>query len=90
LDKRYQQCSFASLNQQVGKTLILVQSVICKTMNKQTILAAVNALPEEIELDELVEHLVLIQKLEKGREQSRNNQTVSQEEVKQLVKAWFK
>ena len=59
-------------------------------MNKQTILAAVNALPEEIELDELVEHLVLIQKLEKGREQSRNNQTVSQEEVKQLVKAWFK
>ena len=59
-------------------------------MNKQTILAVVNALPEEIELDELVERLILIEKIEKGREQSRTNQTVAHEEVKQLVKTWFK
>ena len=59
-------------------------------MNKQTILAAVNTLPDEIQLDELVERLLLVEKIEKGREQSRNGQTVSQEEVEQLVKTWFK
>jgi parvulin-like peptidyl-prolyl isomerase len=59
-------------------------------MNKQTVLDAVNALPEEIELDELIERLIFIEKIEKGREQSRNGETVSQEEVKQIVRTWFK
>lgn len=59
-------------------------------MNKQTVLATVNALPEEFEMDELIERLLLIEKIEKGREQSRNGQTISHEEVKQLVKTWFK
>ncbi|UYZ64573.1 hypothetical protein [Hymenobacter weizhouensis] len=59
-------------------------------MNKQTVLAAVNALPEEIELDDLVERLLLIEKIEKGREQSRKGETVSHEEVKSLVQTWFK
>lgn len=59
-------------------------------MTKATILAAVNALPDQIDFDELLERLILIEKIEKGREQSRLGQTVSQEEVKQLVKTWFK
>ena len=41
-------------------------------------------------MDELIDRLLLIQKIEKVREQSRNNQTYSQEEVKQLVKTWSK
>ncbi len=59
-------------------------------MTKETILAAVQALPEQISLNELIERLILVEKIEKGREQSRLGQTVSQEEVKQLVKTWFK
>ncbi len=59
-------------------------------MTKETILAAVQALPEQISLDELIERLILVEKIEKGREQSRLGQVVGQEEVKQLVKTWFK
>lgn len=59
-------------------------------MNKEVVLAAVNALPDTIELEELIDRLILLEKIEQGREQSRLGQTVSQEEVKQLVKTWFK
>ncbi|WP_310391631.1 hypothetical protein [Hymenobacter sp.] len=59
-------------------------------MNKEILFTAADQLPDNFELDELIDCLLLIQKIEKGREQSRNNQTHSQEEVKQLVKTWFK
>ncbi len=59
-------------------------------MSKETLLTAADQLPDHFELDELIDRLLLIQKIEKGREQSRNNQTYSQEEVKQLVKTWSK
>ena len=59
-------------------------------MTKETILAAVQAMPEPIEFNELMERLILIEKIEQGREQSRLGQTVSHEEVKQRVKTWFK
>ncbi|MGI4738253.1 MAG: hypothetical protein ACRYG7_24050 [Janthinobacterium lividum] len=59
-------------------------------MTKETILAAVRALSEQISLDELIERLLLVEKIEKGREQSRLRQMVSQQEVTQLVKTWFK
>ncbi|RZK28387.1 MAG: hypothetical protein EOO61_22115 [Hymenobacter sp.] len=59
-------------------------------MSKEAILAAVHALPETIELDELIDRLILLEKIEQGREQSRLGQTVAHEDVKQLAKSWFK
>ena len=59
-------------------------------MNKEILFTAADQLPDNFELDELIDRLLLIQTIEKGREQSRNNQTYSQEEVKQMVKTWFK
>ncbi len=59
-------------------------------MTKETILAAVQALPEHISLDGLIERLILVEKIEKGREQSCLGQVVGQEKVKQLVKTWRK
>ena len=61
-----------------------------EAMSKETLLAAADRLPDHFELDELIDRLLLIQKIEKGREQSRNDQTHPQEEVKQLAKTWFK
>ena len=59
-------------------------------MNKQTVLAAVNALPDEIELEELIERLIFIAKVEEGMRQSENDETISHEEMKRLVKMWGK
>lgn len=63
---------------------------IYAAMSKETLFTAADQLPDHFELDDLIDRLLLIEKIEKGREQSRNNQTYTQEEVKQMVKTWFK
>ncbi|GAB3636240.1 hypothetical protein GCM10027422_18300 [Hymenobacter arcticus] len=59
-------------------------------MTKETILAAVNALPDQVTLDELIERLIFIEKIEEGRRQSEAGETISQEEVRRQVQSWFK
>lgn len=59
-------------------------------MNKETILAALNELPAQVTLDEVIERLVFIEKVEEGLRQSNAGHTISQEEVKKLAKSWSK
>ena len=59
-------------------------------MTKDTILAAVNAMPNEVELEVLLERLVFMAKVEEGLKQSHNRQTVAHEEVKKMVQTWSK
>lgn len=62
-------------------------------MSKETILAAINALPEDIkasELEETLERLVFMAKVEEGVRQSEKDQTISQEALLQLVQTWEK
>lgn len=54
-------------------------------MSKDTILAVVNAMPDEIELEALLEHLIFMAKVEEGIRQSERGQTVSHEDVKKLA-----
>lgn len=46
-------------------------------------------LPEEFSLDDLVEHLILVQKLEKGIKDSEEGKVISDEELDQEVNKWF-
>lgn len=39
-------------------------------------------MPEQFNIDELIERLLFIQKVEKGLEQSKSNQVISIEELK--------
>lgn len=66
------------------------ESQVSGSLTKEILFTAADQLPDRFDLDELIDRLLLIQQIEKGREQSRNNQIHSQEEVKQLVKTWFK
>ena len=59
-------------------------------MSKDTILAAVNAMPDEIELEPLLERLIFMAKVEEGIRQSERGQTVSHEDVKKLAQTWSK
>ncbi|MCF6240278.1 MAG: hypothetical protein L3J74_02905 [Bacteroidales bacterium] len=47
-------------------------------------------LPEEFSIDELIEHLLLIDKIQKGNLQSENNMVVSNEQMEKEIKKWFK
>lgn len=59
-------------------------------MRKDKVLDTVNALPVEFELEELIEKLIFIEKVEKGLAQLDEGKTQSHEEVKQIVKKWRK
>lgn len=57
-------------------------------MSKDAILAAVNAMPDEIELEPLLERLIFMAKVEKGIRQSERGQTVSHGNVKKIAQTW--
>lgn len=46
-------------------------------------------LPEEFSLDEFVEQLILIQKIEKRLKESENNNVISEEDLDKEVEKWF-
>lgn len=46
-------------------------------------------LPEEFSLDEFVEQLILIQKIEKGLKDSKDNNVISEEDLDKEVDKWF-
>lgn len=59
-------------------------------MNKNKLIETINDLPQEFELDVLVEKLLFIEKVEKGLEQSEKGETVSHADVKKMVDGWRK
>ncbi|MDJ0367951.1 hypothetical protein QMK33_22650 [Hymenobacter sp. H14-R3] len=59
-------------------------------MTKETILAAVNALPDHVTLDELIERLIFIEKIEEGFAAIEHGESQTHEEVVKLVQSWQK
>jgi len=60
--------------------------MVTKTILKQQL----EKFPEEFSIDELVERLILIEKINKGIEQSKNNQVISDEQLDKEIEEWFK
>ena len=58
-------------------------------MSKATILAAVNAMPDDVPMEVLLE-LVFMAKVKEGLKQSHNGQVMAHDEVKKMVRAWSK
>lgn len=59
-------------------------------MTKEKVIDSIKELPEQFELDVLLEKLLFIEKVEKGLEQVKKGEVVSHEEVKQMVDKWRK
>lgn len=60
-------------------------------MKRKKILEVINELPEEFNVDDFIERLILISKLEAGLEQDKAGQTLPLEKVvKQFRKKWRK
>ena len=54
-------------------------------MKRNKVLEAVKELPQEFELDELIERLVFVEKVEKGLKQLDEGDTQTHEEAKKVV-----
>ena len=67
------------------KFLILVKTM---NMKREKVIDTVNELPQEFELEELLEKLVFVEKVESGLKQLESGQVISHERVKEIVKKW--
>ena len=59
-------------------------------LSKKTVLETVNSLPDNFSLEDVIDKLLLIQKVELGLSQSMQNKVVSNEEAKEKLSKWFK
>jgi predicted transcriptional regulator len=59
-------------------------------MQKSTILHTLNELPNKFNLDDFLERLIVIEKIDEGMEDSKTGKTLSHEKVKKIVAKWHK
>ena len=59
-------------------------------LSKTTVQKSIERLPQEFSIDELIEQLVFIEKVEEGLQQSRDGNVISHEDVKSMISKWSK
>ncbi len=59
-------------------------------MNKEKLIATISDMPQDVDLEVLMEKLIFIEKIEKGLEQLDAGNTITHEQVKQRVRQWSK
>jgi len=57
-------------------------------MKREKVIEAVNDMPQEFELELLMEKLIFVEKVEKGLKQLEEGKTVLHAEVKEMTKKW--
>ena len=58
-------------------------------LTKDLVKEQIESFPNLFSIDELFEKLIVIDKIEKGIEQSENEDTISEEELDFEIKKWF-
>ena len=59
-------------------------------LTRNSVIKTVSKLPENFDLDVLIDKLIFIDKVEKGVEQSIKNQVVSETQAKKKLSKWLK
>ena len=59
-------------------------------ITKTQIINSLNNLPENLTIDQVIDHLVLIEKIQKGLEDSANGRVYGNDEAKDKLKKWLK
>jgi hypothetical protein len=59
-------------------------------LTKELVLYSLSDLPAKFTLDDVMERIYLLHKIELGLEQSKNGETISMDEAKQLHAKWLK
>ena len=58
-------------------------------LTKTKVLKTINRLPNEFSIDELVDQMILLEKIEIGLKQSETGQVISDEELDKEIARWF-
>jgi hypothetical protein len=59
-------------------------------MHKETLQQVVGELPEEVDVDALIERLCLLEKIELGEQQLARGEGIPHEEAKKRLEQWLK
>ncbi len=59
-------------------------------IHKAKLIETLDSLPDEFSIDDLVERLIVIQKVEEAKAQSQAGKKFSEEEAKSRIKKWSK
>jgi predicted transcriptional regulator len=59
-------------------------------MQKSTIIQTLNELPNKFNLDDFLERVIVIEKIDQGMEEAKAGKTISHEKVKKMVAKWHK
>lgn len=59
-----------------------------RKMKREKVIEAVKELPQEFDLEELMEKLIFVEKVEQGLKQLDEGKTVDHAQVKEVVKKW--
>jgi predicted transcriptional regulator len=59
-------------------------------ITKTQIINSLDKLPENLTIDQVIDHLIFIEKIQKGMDDSANGRTNTKEEAKQKLKRWLK
>lgn len=59
-------------------------------LTKERLNKTIISLPDTFTLDELIDKLIFIEKVEEGLQQSEQGKVVSNEEVRQIIDKWSK
>lgn len=60
------------------------------TITKEKLHKQIDEFPDEISIDEVIERLIMIEKLEIRKKESEESETISEEELKNEMEQWFK
>jgi predicted transcriptional regulator len=58
-------------------------------MRKTTVIESINKLPEEFSIDEVIERLIIIEKIEKGRQEVKEGKVNTEEQTKAKLSKWL-
>lgn len=64
--------------------------MIKSMLTKERVIRTISKLPEKFSLDELVEKMIVLEKIEKGLEDSDNNNILTEDELEEKIKEWSK
>ncbi|WP_299157068.1 hypothetical protein [uncultured Christiangramia sp.] len=59
-------------------------------LTKTTLKQQIDSFPEQFSIDQLVERLILIEKIETGNKQSENGEIISESDLNKEIDKWFK
>ena len=58
-------------------------------MRKSTIIESLSKLPDEVSIEEIIERLLIIEKIEKGQQQVKEGKINSEDQAKEKLTGWL-